>query len=207
MLWPKGKIYADGAERWDEFVALLQAGISGARNGALAGSAPKIMLHIDRGGDNAGSRYFFDHIFDRGVEFDFIGLSFYPWWHGPVSSLAENLYDLARRYGRDIILAEIAYPWTLDNHDQSPNIVTQDTVLQSDYPATIDGQLSFLLSLRSLLEQIPAGRGAGLMYWEPAWLPDVGWEPGDGSPWDNLTLFGPDGEALPSIQWPHDAAS
>jgi len=33
-------------------------------------------------GDNGGSRYFYDNIIQREVDFDIIGLSFYPLWHG-----------------------------------------------------------------------------------------------------------------------------
>jgi arabinogalactan endo-1,4-beta-galactosidase len=46
---------------------------------------------------------------------------------------------------------------------------------------------------------VPGGHGAGLFYWEPEWVPGVGWEPGAGSPNDNLTLFDFQGRALPSI--------
>jgi hypothetical protein len=56
MLWPQGKIYVDGAQRWDEFTTLLKAGIAGARASSPHPHAPRVMVHIDRGGDNAGRR-------------------------------------------------------------------------------------------------------------------------------------------------------
>ena len=46
---------------------------------------------------------------------------------------------------------------------------------------------------------MPDGLGQGLFYWEPEWVPGVGWEPGAGTPNDNLTLFDFQGRALPSI--------
>jgi arabinogalactan endo-1,4-beta-galactosidase len=201
MLWPQGRIYAYGRERWDEFVVLLKAGIAAAKDSRPADGELSIVVHIDRGGDNAGSRYFLDHILERGVEFDLIGLSYYPWWHGPVSALRANVNDLAQRYEQRIVIAETAYPWTLEDHGEGVNMVTGDTLLPAAFPPSIDGQRSFLLHLWSVLEHAPSDRGAGLMYWEPGWLPGVSLEPDTGNPWDNLTLFGPDGSALPSARW------
>lgn len=201
MLWPQGQIYAESGERWDEFAALLKAGIAATRDSTPAGRDLSVVVHIDRGGDNAGSRYFFDHLLDRGVEFDLIGLSYYPWWHGPLSDLRANVYDLAQRYERPILIVETAYPWTLHNHDTGANMVTGDTLLPAAFPPTIEGQRLFLRHLQSILEDAPHGRGAGLIYWEPAWLPGISLEPDTGNPWDNLTLFGPDGSALPSLAW------
>lgn len=51
----------------------------------------------------------------------------------------------------------------------------------------------------ALSRQVPDGLGAGLFYWSPEWIPGVGWEPGAGTPNDNLTLFNFQGTALPSI--------
>jgi len=97
MLWPVGQLYVGGAQRWVEFTTLLKAGIAGARD-ASAGRYPlRVMVHIDRGGDNGGSHWFYDHILAQGVDFDVIGLSYYPWWHGPLSSLQDNLNDLGPR--------------------------------------------------------------------------------------------------------------
>jgi len=50
-----------------------------------------------------------------------------------------------------------------------------------------------------VLAQVPGGRGAGFFAWEPEWIPGVGWEPGDGNPNDNLTMFDWQGNALPSL--------
>ena len=71
--------------------------------------------------------------------------------------------------------------------------------MQPGYPATPGGQLSFVSDELSILARVPGGLGAGLFYWEPEWIPGVGWEPGAGTPNDNLTLFSFQGAALPSI--------
>ena len=196
MLWPLGQIYVGNNQNWPQFTTLLKAAIAGVRDGS---PRTKVMVHIDRGGDNGGSRYFYDNILAQGVDFDIIGLSYYPWWHGPLSALQANLNDLGPRYHKDIVLVETAYPWTLADGDGYPNIVNAQTVLNTPYPPTPQGQLGYFGNVLSILSQVPEKRGRGVVYWESAWIPGVGWEPGEGDAWDNMTLFDFNGVSLPSI--------
>lgn len=205
MLWPLGQLYVNGNQYWPEFATLLKAGIAGALDGSHGNHQPLIMLHIDRGGDNGGSKYFYDNIFTQGVDFDVIGLSYYPFWHGPLTALQANLNDLALRYNRDIVVVETAYPWTLADGDGYGNIVTDQTPLLPAYPATSAGQLGYVHALLSILRQVPRKHGRGVMWWESAWIPGAGWEPGAGDAWDNMTLFDFTGKTLPSIKIYEDA--
>jgi arabinogalactan endo-1,4-beta-galactosidase len=197
MLFPLGQVYRSDGQHWAEFATLLKAGIAGARDA----NAPAVMVHIDRGGDNGGSRYFYDHIIAQGVQFDVIGLSYYPFWHGSLATLRSNLTDLANRYGRDLVLAETAYPWTLGNGDQLGNLIGSAGQLPDGgaFPATQSGQAAYFEQLRAVLAAVPSGRGAGFFDWEPGWLPGVGWSPGQGNPNDNLTMFDWSGNALPAL--------
>jgi arabinogalactan endo-1,4-beta-galactosidase len=160
------------------------------------------MVHIDRGGDNGGSRWFFDHVLEQGVEFDVIGQSYYPFWHGTLDELRANLVDLADRYGKDLIVAETAYPWTLENGDGLENIISTAAQLPDldTWPPTPAGQLAYFEALRSVFASVPDGHGLGFMTWEPEWIPGVGWTPGEGNPNDNLTLFDFSGRALPALR-------
>lgn len=200
MLWPVGQIYRDEAELWAGFTALLGAGIDGALAGNPADHQLRTMVHFDRGGDSAGSRYFFDKILAAGVEFDLIGLSYYPFWHGSMSDLRETLHGLANAYGKDIVVVESSYPWTLDDGDGHGNILSEADRLPDDYPPTPEGQAAFYADLRRELLAVPGGHGIGFVDWEPAWLPGVGWKPGAGNPNDNLTLFDWDGKPLPALR-------
>jgi arabinogalactan endo-1,4-beta-galactosidase len=201
MLWPLGEVYRSDGEHWAEFTTLLKAGITGAREGNPAGNALQVMVHIDRGGDNGGSRYFYDHVLAQGVRFDVIGLSYYPFWHGSLAALRSNLNDLANRYGKDLVLAEVSYPWTLGNGDQLGNFITSPSQLPDGaaFPASQSGQVAYFEELRNVLAAVPSGRGAGFFDWEPGWLPGVGWAPGEGNPNDNLTMFDWSGNALPVL--------
>ena len=201
MLWPEGQIYrADGAH-FPEFCTLLKAGIAGARAGNPGHHRLDVMVHIDRGGDNGGTRWFFDHIAEQGVEFDVIGLSYYAMWHGPFAALSANLGDTVARYGKPVVVVETAYPWTLDNGDQLANFIyTSDQLPDAaTYPATPTGQAAYFEALRDVLIAVPDGRGLGFIDWSPEWIPGVGWAPGEGNPNDNLTMFDWDGAALPSV--------
>ena len=174
MLWPLGQIYQPDGQHWAQFAALVAAGLAGAQEGNPHGHQLRSMIHIDRGGDNGGTRWFLDHLLAEGADFDVLGQSYYAMWHGSLAALAANLNDTATRYGKDIVIAETQYPWTLANGDDLGNFVTDAA-------------------------QLPDGHGAGFLVWEPEWIAGVGWEPGAGNPNDNLTLFDGSGRALPAL--------
>ncbi len=212
MLWDAGKL--DGsADQFARLAGLLKAGIAGVKDaegkgqeaggkGQEAGGNVKIMLHLDKGGDNDLYRWWFDNIIAEGVEFDVIGLSFYGYWHGNLSDLAANLADLAQRYDKELIVVETAYAYTLDNQDGYGNIIAREDQLLPGYPATVEGQSAWLRDLMQVVKDAP--RATGVFYWEPAWLglKGCGWNPADpqsGNAWENQALFDFDGHVLPSL--------
>jgi len=105
FLWPDGNVWKSG--KWDVFCGLIKAGIAGARE---VDPSVKIMLHLAWGGQNAKSRSFLDKALAQGVEFDIIGQSYYPKWHGTLDDLKVNLTDLAGCYKQDIIVVEYSVP-------------------------------------------------------------------------------------------------
>jgi arabinogalactan endo-1,4-beta-galactosidase len=199
MLWPLGQIDWTNNTGWANLGMLLKAGVQGARAGNPEDHRLQIMLHWDQGGDNAWSRQFFDNITAQGVPFDVIGLSYYPFWHGTLVALRANVDDLAVRYDKDIVVAEHQYAWTLANGDTTDDFVWTPSQLFAGYPASPGGQLSMASDILSILANIPDGHAGGFFYWEPEWIPGVGWTPGAGTPNDNLTLYDFQGRALPSI--------
>jgi arabinogalactan endo-1,4-beta-galactosidase len=97
----------DGSTRnWTNLAALLNAGIAGVKD-----VDPRILivLHIDKGGDNATSRRWVDAALAHGVQFDVLGESCYSQWQGPPASWKANFDDLATRYPKlSFIVAELA---------------------------------------------------------------------------------------------------
>jgi len=197
ILWNDGRVcdQFNTPQQWTQLAELINKGIRGINESLGTGDTIKIMIHIDRGGDNNGSQWFFDHLLSENVNFDVIGLSYYPWWQGTLSELESNLNDLAQRYGKAIVLVETAYPWTLDWYDNVQNIVGEPGQLLPEYPATVDGQTNFLSDLINIVQYVPGNMGAGLFYWAPEWIS----VPTLGSPWENVTLFDFTGELLSSI--------
>ena len=197
MLWNDGRICEqyNTTQHWNDFGDLVKEGIRGVNESLDLSDSIKIMIHIDRGGDNAGARWFFDGLLAEGVQFDIIGLSYYPWWQGTLSDLQNNLNNLATRYGKDIIVVETAYPWTLAWNDNTNNIVGNSNQLLAGYPATVNGQKKFLVDLMNIVNDVPNNKGVGVFYWEPDWITT----PTLGSPWENLAMFDFSGEVLNSI--------
>ena len=98
LLWPEGSL-----TNWNGLAALVKAGSAGVRD---ADRSIPVMLHLALGGQNAESRRFLEHLRKHHVEFDILGLSYYPKWHGTTNDLRANLNDLASRYPQPIIVVE-----------------------------------------------------------------------------------------------------
>jgi arabinogalactan endo-1,4-beta-galactosidase len=197
MLWPDGQVGGayDTPQQWDQLSALLDAGRRGVLD-AAPNQRPEIVIHFSNGADNAACRWFFDGLAAHGLQYDAIGVSYYPKWHGSLAQLRYNLNDLANRYQRDVYVVETAYPWTFDWVDDANNIWGSESDLHPGYPATVAGQSDFLRALRNIVAVVPGGRGGGIYYWSPEWIAVQGVP----SAWENATLFDFDGMMLPSME-------
>ena len=182
-----------------------------------------VMLHLDNGGSNELYRRWFDNYLQNGgADFDCIGLSYYPFWHGSMDDLRRNMNDIALRYGKPLIIAETSTAFTLDECNRHEGLERTEkrglaanakTAAAVPYPMTPAGQCQFLQDLAAVIRQVPNGLGRGLIWWEPAWLPVKGshWAtdaalryiheagPG-GNEWANQALFDYDGAALPALE-------
>tara|TARA_B110000114_G_scaffold84378_1_gene89218 strand:- start:883 stop:1929 length:1047 start_codon:yes stop_codon:yes gene_type:complete len=176
MLWPYGKL----PENWDNFAALIKAGINGVYASIGTNILPKIMIHIDKGGDKEFTKYFFDKLDTYNIKFDVIGQSYYPWWHGSLLDLKECLNFTALEYKKDIVLVETAY-----NYSPAEYINTL-----APFPETPEGQKEFLENVNEIILNIPNNKGKGIFWWEPA-APNKGFS--------HRTFFKEDGSVLPVI--------
>lgn len=214
LLWPFGK-----APDYKMIARFVNAGIRGVR--AVTADVP-IMIHLDNGGNNALYRNWFDHFMEYGEEFQIIGLSYYPFWHGTLEELSYNLNDLAARYHKDLIIAEVSMGHTMKDYGEYEGLedskrkgmaTTKELAAKAGFPMTPEGQAAFMKKLMQTVKEVPGEKGKGFYYWEPAWLPvkGSGWAndeallytgekgPG-GNEWANQALFDYDGNALPALQ-------
>jgi arabinogalactan endo-1,4-beta-galactosidase len=116
---------------------------------------PRVMLHIDCGGDWPVTRWFFDHVVAQGVEFDLIGQSYYPHWHGTLDDVRETLRQTASRYGKDIVIVETAYPWK--------NAEWWSKRRNMRWDISPEGQSRFLRDLIDVVRGMPESRGVGVV--------------------------------------------
>ena len=98
IVWPEGNI-----KNVDNTAQLISAGIAAVK---AVDPSVVIMLHIALGGQNSESVFFIDQMLARKVQFDVIGLSYYPKWHGTLDELRDNLNDLLKRYHKDLVVVE-----------------------------------------------------------------------------------------------------
>lgn len=191
MLWPDGKANSNDVEQWKRLAKLLNAGLKATKD---CSNKILTMLHIDRGGDNKVSVWWFDHILAQGVQFDTIGQSYYPWWHGPLEAFEQNMNDLATRYKKDIYVVEVAYPWGAD--DSPGPHVYNGKKFEPGYPHSPEGQAKFLSRVIEIIKKMPNGRGKGILYWAPTWIST----PKQHSAYSNLATFDEKGIALPAVE-------
>ncbi|MGM0566962.1 MAG: glycoside hydrolase family 53 protein [Bacteroidota bacterium] len=188
FLHPQGNIH----DYPNQFITLVQEGIRASRQQQ---PDTKIMIHY---AGLQGSSHFFAEV--SGLDYDLIGISYYPIWHGKnLDSLQITLNQLSKAYQKDILVAETAYPFTLDWNDWTTNIVgLEEQLILPDYPASPEGQKAFLQKIRSIVETTP--RGTGFCYWGAERIAYKGIEATDGSGWENQALFSFSNHALPALE-------
>lgn len=172
---------------WKRNATLFNAAIRAVRDaGAQSTVPPRVMLHIAK--PEAVEGWLLAATRAGVTDFDIIGISYYPGWSTyAVPAVGDLVTQLRYEFGKEVMIAETAYPWTLDGvHETANNILGAD-FLSPDYPATPAGQKQFLVDLT---QAVLANGGLGVIYWEPAWISTpchTLW--GQGSHWENATFF------------------
>lgn len=224
LLWPEGMIREDlGKAEYDNVARFVSAGIRAVRKVTPDAG---VMIHLDNGGNNELYRRWFDHYVERGEDFDMIGLSYYPFWHGTMDMLFHNMNDIAERYHKDLVIAEVSMGFTMDDYkayekltdEERKGYATRPALVEKiEFPMTVQGQYDFTKTLLERLLTVKEGRGKGFFWWEPAWIPVAGsgWatpeslkymnDPGPcGNEWANQALFDYDGNVLPTLEFIRD---
>lgn len=214
LMWPVAK--------WPEFDNIARFVKAGARAVREISPDIKVMIHLDNGGKIELYEEWFDNFIERGGDFDVIGLSYYPFWHGGLDGLKANLENCAKRYGRELVIAEVSMGHTMESYARYEQLSDKERkgaatkpelAANVPFPMTEQGQSDFIQAVMDILKGIPEGKGRGIFWWEPAWIPvpgsgwanKPGWEyvrekgPG-GNEWANQALFDYEGNSLQALK-------
>lgn len=196
MLWDYGSI-----DNPETLAALLNSGISAVRDTTPDGQNTKIMIHTQDGGMVDKTDNFFTIMEENGVtDYDIVGLSYYPYWHGTFAQLKENIDNIYNKFGKEVVVAETAYPFTYDSADDKHNMVMDADTSIVGFEATEENQRKvFELIMNSVAN---CEGGLGVFYWEPAWIAvdGVGVAKGSGNEWENQAMFDFDGNPLEVVK-------
>ncbi len=164
MLWPTGKCYAnktsvteDGVTgTWENFVSYLQAGSNACRD-VLPDA--KIIIHtsLDNSGWAALNLY---NNLGTDVDYDIIGLSYYPDYHGELSTLSSVISTLESNHDdKEIMVVETGYgaQWSLTG--------TYTSTVKETWAVSEEGQKEFADDL--ITELLTHNNVTGLFWWLP----------------------------------------
>ena len=153
------------------------------------------------------------------IDYDIVGLSFYPYWHGTMDDLKNAIIHIRDTYGKKVYVAENAYCYTSEDGDGSANSIKGTDDLAEGYSASVQGQAN---EVRDVCAAASEAGAEGIFYWVgPAdadnsaiwekygsgWASSYagGYDPKDagqyygGSSWDNQAMFDFTGHPLASL--------
>lgn len=184
FLYPEGKLSTNKAQ----FLELVSEASKAVRE---VDTNTRIMIHY---AGYQGADEFYNNV--KSIDYDLIGISYYPSYHGKdMTEMKNSLNSLRSTYGKNIMIAETAYPFTLNWNDWTNNIIgLEEHLILPDYPATSTGQKEFIAKLNSIVSN--SNSISGMCYWGGELVAFNGPESKEGSPWENLALYDFNNHAL-----------
>ena len=161
--------YDYDGDNWDGYLGLLKAGCNAVREVC---PQAQIIIHTDRPCNMSYDYYYYNKLIQGGVDYDIIGLSYYPFWHAdvvPAQSYtgAQTLNPLvtAINYLAQVFPSKrVHIVETATNFQYWPSEgVNYDT--RAVWPATVAGQYQFVRDLVDAM--LPLSNMDGISYWFP----------------------------------------
>ena len=190
MLWPVGKVNAMQDNRWQQLALMLRAGVKACREVC---PEAKIIIHTEKAGDCDLTVAYYRQLSRYGVDYDIIGLSYYPMWHKSIPNLGNTLDVLAGTFpDKPVMIVETAAYYSHDNDRWIKDPFKHGEI----FPISPVGQEEFTKQLVRELNRHPNVTG---LFW---WFPEEN-ESGRQviNSWINRGLFdNRTGKALPAIK-------
>ena len=212
-------------EAGDERYQLFKAGTQAVRD---VDKSILITLHFTNPEKKSTILYYAEKLKENQIDYDVFATSYYSFWHGSLENLSSVLTEIREKYGKQTLIAETSYAYTLEDGDGQKNVIkSEQQTKNGGYPPTVQGQAN---NLRDVIATSQSAGALGVFYWEPAWIPvdkadrnsnlpiweqyGSGWassyaisyDPNvdesnyGGSEWDNQALFDFNGKALQSLK-------
>ena len=205
---------------------LLTAGSKAVREAAVnSGKEILVAVHYTNIDDMKKLDTLLTGLQVKEIDYDIVGLSFYPYWHGNMDDLKNAITHIRNTYGKKVYVAENAYCYTAEDGDGSANSVEGTDDLAEGYSASVQGQAN---EVRDVCAAASEAGAEGVFYWEGTWIPvgpadadnsDLwekygsgwassyasGYDPKDagqyygGCSWDNQAMFDFTGHPLASL--------
>ena len=168
------RCYTNSPEaNWTRFFNLLKKAGQACREEC---PNAKIIIHSERTPKPSVLTDFFDRMKNAEIDYDIIGLSYYPEHHGNLATLETALTSLENKnYGKDIMIVETgySYAWSIGGEYN----------YTGTYPYTEEGQRRFTADLITKLNSHSSVKG---LFW---WWPEDNGNKGVTSSWWNAALY------------------
>lgn len=153
-----------GLSTWPEMCDIFAAGSAAVRS-----VLPDALVALHFANPEEPGRYerYAATLAKAGVDYDVFASSYYAFWHGTLENLTSLLRFVADTYGKQVMVAETSWTYTLEDGDGSENAVTE---AHEAYPVSIEGQAQAWVDVHEAIAAVGAA-GLGAFYWEPAWVP------------------------------------
>ncbi len=104
------------------------------------------------------------------LDYDVFATSYYPYWHGSTENMTKVMKEIADKYNKYVMVAEVAYPYTNEDGDGFANDVHLGAEgLEFKYDISVEGQSQCIMDVFQAIANV-GSKGIGVFYWEPAWL-------------------------------------
>ncbi len=157
MMWPAARVEPLKDDNWDTLNTLLRAGCKACRDVC---PKAKIIIHTEKAGVWEMTEAYYTRLKNANLDYDIIGLSYYPMWHNTIEYLGQTLNKLADRFpSKPVMIVEAAY-YYLHN-----GTAGADEDFSRCPPGTVEGQRQFTADLVAELRRHK--NVTGLFWWYP----------------------------------------
>lgn len=159
-----------GEKQWSFMALLFDAGNRAVKEVAASSQKEiKTAVHFTNPEDIEGINKVLSKLESNNIQYDIFALSYYPFWHGTLDNLTATLTRVANDYGKEVMVAETSYEYTLLDGDGHANSAGEKD-LNKAYSATVQSQANAVRDVCDAVAKV-GEKGLGVFYWEPAWIP------------------------------------